>query len=74
MSLFNLIDFFVLNWGFIMMEKERGFGDLEIQLESAKGDLNKATRFTLVGKIHVNKTLNRKGLKGFCRVSGQRQN
>ncbi|MBA0767712.1 hypothetical protein Gotri_016572, partial [Gossypium trilobum] len=31
----------------------------------AKGDLNRATRFTLVGKIHANKTLNRRGLKGF---------
>ncbi|MBA0740042.1 hypothetical protein Gogos_013265 [Gossypium gossypioides] len=49
---------------------ERGFGDLEIQLEAAKGDLNRATGFTLVGKIHANKTLNRRGLKGFCRASG----
>ncbi|MFQ6666822.1 hypothetical protein Gotur_033040 [Gossypium turneri] len=53
---------------------ERGIGDIEIQLEATKGDLNRATRVTLVGKIHVNKTLNRRGLKGFYRASGQGQN
>ncbi|KAK5793844.1 hypothetical protein PVK06_035004 [Gossypium arboreum] len=45
------------------MEKERGFDELEIQLETAKGGLERATKFTLVGKIHANKTPNRRGFK-----------
>ncbi|PPS17427.1 hypothetical protein GOBAR_AA03147 [Gossypium barbadense] len=45
------------------MEKERGFDELEIQLETAKGGLERATKFTLVGRIHANKTPNRRGFK-----------
>lgn len=46
------------------MERGRGCNELDIQLEAANGDLERAMRFTLVGKIHVIKVLNRRGKRG----------
>ncbi|KAK5842951.1 hypothetical protein PVK06_005374 [Gossypium arboreum] len=38
--------------------------ELKIKLEVSKGDLEKATQFTLTGKIHASKVFNKRGVQG----------